>query len=137
MNELNKNCIFCKIINKEIPCPIVYEDDVVLAFLDSNPVNKGHTLIIPKIHYQNIYDTPDEILGYLMAGAKKIAIKLKEHVGAEGINIEMNNDAVSGQVVFHTHLHIIPRFTNDGFTHWKGTPYKDGEAKEIQKKILS
>jgi len=137
MNELNENCIFCKIINKEIPCPIVYENDNVLAFLDINPVNKGHTLVIPKIHYKNIYDTPDEMLGFLITAAKNIAIKLKESMGAEGINIHMNNDAVSGQVVFHTHLHVIPRLTNDGFTHWKGTPYKDGEAEEIQQKIKS
>jgi histidine triad (HIT) family protein len=137
MNELNEKCIFCKIIKKEIPCPIVYEDEKVLAFLDSNPVNKGHTLVIPKIHYKNIYDTPDEILGYLMISAKKIAIKLKESIGAEGVNIHMNNEAVSGQVVFHTHLHIIPRFTNDGFTHWKGSPYKEGEAEEILQKIKS
>jgi len=133
----NNDCIFCKIIKKEIPCPIVYEDDKVLAFLDINPVNKGHTLVIPKIHYENIYETPDEILGCMIITAKKIAIKLKKFIGAEGININMNNDAVSGQVIFHAHIHIIPRITNDGFTHWKGSPYKKGEAEEILQKIKS
>jgi len=137
MNEPKENCIFCKIINKEISCPLVYEDNEVLAFLDINPVNKGHTLVIPKIHYKNIYETPDEILSSLITTAKKIAIKLKETMVAEGINIHMNNDAISGQVVFHAHIHVIPRLSNDGFTHWKGTPYKDGEENQILQKIKS
>ncbi len=132
---MNNDCIFCKIINKEIPAPIVYEDDKILAFLDINPVNKGHTLVIPKEHYKNIYKTPDEILGYIMSVAKKIAIKLKESVEAEGINIHMNNDEVAGQSVFHTHIHIIPRMSTDGYKHWKGTPYKEGEIEKILEKL--
>ncbi len=135
MNEHKENCIFCKIINKEIPSPIVYEDDKVFAFLDINPVNKGHTLVVPKEHYENIYETPDEILSHLITIVKKVAIKLKDSKLAEGVNIDMNNDAVSGQVVFHAHMHVIPRITNDGFTHWKGTPYKDNEVEETLQKI--
>lgn len=124
------DCIFCKIVAGEIPCSKVYEDDKILSFIDINPINYGHALVLPKEHYDNIYETPDEIAKLLFTIAKKIAIAQKKSLSADGVNIQMNNDLVAGQLVFHTHLHIIPRFTNDGFTHWHGKPYKSEEEKE-------
>lgn len=130
------NCLFCEIISGEIPCEKVYEDDVVLAFLDIHPVNIGHTLVIPKIHYTNLYETPDEALAHMAVIIKKLSIAIKGSLNADGINIEMNNDASAGQIIFHTHLHIIPRFSGDGFTHWHGARgYKEGEATEVAQKI--
>lgn len=120
----------------EIPVQKVYEDAHVLAFLDISPVNIGHTLIIPKIHSSNLYDTPDETLSLLMPIIKKLATTIKKSVGADGINIEMNNENAAGQVIFHTHIHIIPRFRNDGFTHWRGLRgYREEELEEIAQKI--
>ena len=130
------DCLFCKITKGEIPADKVYEDDKVLAFLDINPVNKGHTLVVPKEHYENLIETPDELVGELMMVVKKIAKALGGAVGAEGINIAVNNGQVAGQVIFHTHIHLIPRFGNDGYRLWAGKEYKsDEEKKEVAEKI--
>lgn len=132
------DCLFCKIITGEIPSTKVYEDETVLAFLDIHPVNIGHTLVIPKTHYTSLYETPDEILAHIIAVAKKLSIAIKGALTADGINIEMNNDAPAGQVIFHTHIHIIPRFSGDGFTHWHGARgYNKGEADEVALKITA
>jgi len=130
-------CIFCKIVKREIPASIVYEDDVSLAFLDIKPVNPGHTLLIPKEHYKNLYEMPDELLSKTGPNTKKIAIAVKRATEADGINIGMNNDPAAGQLVFHQHTHIIPRFSNDGHKHWKGRLYKEGEEQVIAEKIKS
>src|SRR3989344_1406990 len=130
------DCLFCKIIAGEIPAQEVYEDDTVIAFLDIHPVNIGHTLVIPKEHSVNLYDTPDETLAHTMVIVKKLSVAVKEATGADGINIEMNNEPVAGQIIFHPHLHIVPRFSGDGFTHWHGArDYRDGEAVEVSHKI--
>ncbi|MEK7148434.1 MAG: HIT family protein [Patescibacteria group bacterium] len=135
-NSNGAGCLFCKIVAGEIPAEKVYEDDTVLAFLDIHPVNIGHTLVIPKEHYANLYDTPDKTLAQIMTVVKKLGIAIKETVSADGINIEMNNDSVAGQIILHTHLHIVPRFSGDGFTHWNGArDYRDGEALKVSKKI--
>ena len=132
-----ENCIFCKIVKGEIPCVKVYEDNDFLAFLDINPINKGHTLIIPKDHHENLYDMPDILLGEIMSKTKEIAKTLKVVLSADGINIGQNNELAAGQVVFHYHVHIIPRFDNDGLKHWPGHPYPEGEAEKIAEKIKS
>jgi len=130
------DCLFCKIIANEIPSTKVYEDATVLAFLDINPVNIGHTLVIPKVHCTNLYETPDETLSHMAVIVKKLSIAIKSAVGADGINIEMNNDAPAGQLIFHTHIHIIPRFEGDGLKHWPSARgYIDGEASEVSTKI--
>lgn len=130
------NCIFCKIVSGEIPAEKVYEDNETLAFLDLNPVNIGHTLVLPKKHYTNLYDTPDETLAHIAPVIKKLSIAIKKALNADGINIEMNNDGVAGQLLFHTHIHIIPRFEGDGFIHWRGARgYRDGEMAEVGEKI--
>jgi histidine triad (HIT) family protein len=130
------NCIFCKIVKKELPCVKIYEDSNVLAFLDISPVNLGHTLVIPKKHFRNALDTPNKVILKLFKISKKIAKALRKS-GAHGINISLNNEEASGQSVFHTHMHVIPRFLNDGHKTWKNKKYKKGEADETAKKIIS
>lgn len=135
-NSNGASCLFCKIIAGEIPAKKIYEDDTVLAFLDIHPVNIGHTLVIPKAHFANLYDTSDETLSHMMTVVKKLSVAVKGALNADGVNIEMNNDAVAGQIIFHTHLHIIPRFSGDGFTHWRGARgYREGEDIEVVQKI--
>lgn len=132
------DCIFCKIINKEILAPIVYEDDFSLAFLDIAPTNPGHTLLIPKKHYSNLYEMPDELLAKFAPNIKKLSIAVKKGVSADGINIIINNEPAAGQIIFHHHTHIVPRFEGDGFKHWPGKPYENKEKeKEVLNKIKS
>lgn len=131
----NNDCIFCKIISGEIPSYKVYEDDKVLAFLDINPINPGHTLLIPKEHYENTLETPDELLQHMLATVKKITPAILQAVGVEAWNLGVNSGKESGQIVFHTHWHIMPRFESDGHQHWHGKPYQEGEAEEVTKKI--
>ncbi|MEK7614459.1 MAG: HIT family protein [Patescibacteria group bacterium] len=131
-----QDCIFCKIIRGEIPAIIVYEDDFSLAFLDINPINIGHALLLPKEHYENIFDMPEELLAKLSTTSKKLATAIKNGLNADGVNVISNNGRVSGQLVYHAHTHIIPRYDGDGFAHWKGKRgYQSGEAREIAEKI--
>ena len=129
------DCIFCKIIKGEIPSHKVYENDKVLAFLDIQPVNPGHTLVVPKKHSTNIFDVEEEDLFEMQKAIKIIAPKIMQAVTAQGININSNNGKVSGQLVMHTHVHMIPRFGNDGLKHWSHKKYKSGEAENILKDI--
>ena len=129
--------IFERIIQGEIPCTKVYEDDTCLVFLDIQPLNLGHTLVIPKVHSRNIFDTPDETVAHLFVLAKKVALALKEIVGAEGINIYMNNEAAAGQMVFHTHIHVIPRYSTDGYVLWHGNKiYSEEEKNTLAEKLI-
>lgn len=133
---MDTSCLFCKIVAGQIPAEKVYEDDQVFAFLDIHPVNIGHTLVIPKQHHANLYETPDETLAHLMVVVKKLSAAIKGALNADGINIEMNNDPAAGQIIFHAHIHIVPRFLGDGFTHWHGArDYAEGEAQEVAAKI--
>ena len=130
-----KDCLFCKIVAGEIPSHKVYEDDKFLAFLDINPINKGHTLVIPKEHSYNLITMDDELAGEMMKVIKKLAQHIKEKLNADGINIIFNNEKSAGQIIFHTHAHIIPRFEGDGFHHWPGKPYLENEANEILERL--
>lgn len=133
---MGKDCLFCKIIRGEIPSAKIYEDEHSFAFLDINPVNPGHTLLVPKRHFTNLYETSDEILKELAPTIKKLAIAVKKAVSADGINIGMNNDSAAGQLIFHAHFHIIPRRAEDGFKHWRSKrAYKDDEMNMLAKKI--
>src|SRR3989344_662416 len=123
---MTKDCIFCKIVKGEIPSCKIYEDSDTLAFLDIAPVNPGHTLVIPKEHFENLYTLPDETLAGLILTAKKIAQAIKKGIGADGVNIGMNNEKSGGQVIFHAHLHIIPRIEGDGLKLWPQKSYKEG-----------
>ena len=132
------NCIFCKIVKGEIPSAKIYEDAVTLAFLDIAPVNIGHSLVISKDHFPNIYETPENIMADMMRTAKKISVAIKNNLKADGVNVTMNNDSPAGQIVMHSHIHIIPRSKEDGFGMWQGRrPYKEGEQEEVAKKIIS
>ena len=133
-----ENCIFCKIVKGEIPANKVYEDDTTLAFLDIEPVNLGHSLVIPKKHYVNIYETPEETIAAMMKVVKLLSGAIKKGLKADGINVAMNNDPAAGQIVLHSHIHIIPRIKNDGFGPWRGArKYNEGEKEEIAQKISS
>ena len=108
-----KECVFCKIIRGEIPCCKVYEDDLILAFLDIAPFNIGHTVIIPKDH-QNSITTLDEIYANrIIKMAPKIGVALMRTINAEGFNLFLNNGSVAGQTVWHCHMHVLPRFAGD------------------------
>ena len=108
-----ENCLFCKIIRGEIPCCKVYEDDLILAFLDIAPFNIGHTVIIPKDH-QNSITTLDEIYANrIIKMAPKIGVALMRTINAEGFNLFLNNGSVAGQTVWHCHMHVLPRFAGD------------------------
>jgi histidine triad (HIT) family protein len=107
---MSENCIFCKIVQKQAPSSVVYEDQQVLAFMDIRPVSEGHTLIIPKPHHENIFDTPEELLAQTHRVTKKVAAAVKAAVKADGISIVQQNGAAAGQEVFHLHVHVIPRF---------------------------
>lgn len=128
--------IFSKIIAREIPADIVYEDDVVLAFLDIAPVNKGHTLIVPKDPSTDGIETDQKTLAHIMTIAQKIAATQKRVLGCTGVNFIMNNGKDAGQEVFHTHLHVIPRYENDErFARPAHTEYETGESAEFAKKL--
>lgn len=134
---MNEKTIFEKIVAGEISCTKIYEDENTFAFLDISPNNYGHTLVIPKQAYKNIYEIPDTIGAHLFATVRKIAIAIKKAVEADGINIIMNNESAAGQIVFHAHIHIIPRFENDGGYHGKHLTYPEGKAQEIAEKIVA
>lgn len=106
-------CIFCKIANKEIPCYKLYEDDLFLAFLDISQATKGHTLVIPKKHYQNIFELQDREKEKYLDVIQKVGLAIKKATNCEGINILNNNGEAAGQTVFHCHIHIIPRYSDD------------------------
>lgn len=129
-----ETCIFCRIIKGELPATKVYEDVETLAFLDIKPVNPGHTLVIPKKHYVNVHDMPDELVGKVAIAAKKIADAILK-IGAKGVNIGMNNGKDAGQVVFHAHTHVMPRYGNDTFSLWVGKEYDGNERQEVAEKI--
>jgi histidine triad (HIT) family protein len=129
-------CIFCKIINGEIPSSKVYEDDKVYAFLDINPINKGHTLVIPKKHSTDMLEDDDEDLKAVIHVSKNIAKAVMTAVNADGFNLGVNTKKAAGQVVFHTHFHIIPRFENDGLKNWPGKSYEEGQMKEVSELII-
>ena len=107
------DCLFCNIIAGEIPSHNIYEDEGVLAFLDIYPKTKGHTLVIPKEHFDNLYDISDKALAHVSRIAKHIAIHMKTALGATGVNILQSSGRVAQQEVMHFHMHIVPRYEDD------------------------
>ena len=110
---MKNNCVFCAIAAGEIPCFKVYEDDLVLAYLDINPFTKGHTLVIPKAHTEGLLDTTEATLAAVIARVKQVAAHLKVALKADGFNILQNNGEAAGQSVKHVHFHIVPRYGNE------------------------
>ncbi len=129
-------CVFCKIVKGELPSWKVYEDEDVIAFLDINPAAPGHTLVVPKKHYRNILDAPEDVVAKVFVVAKKIANAVMKGLGAKGVNVLTNAESVAGQIVFHFHVHVIPRYKEDElkFLYTPGK-YTEEEAQEIVKKI--
>ena len=125
-----EDCLFCRIVAGSVPSHKIYEGEHTFAFLDIRPVNIGHTLVVPKKHCVDIFDTPDSELQNVIAAAKKIAPAVMKATKADGINIGMNNRPASGQVVMHTHLHVIPRYKDDGLKTWPQRPYNNDAEKE-------
>ena len=109
-------CVFCKILNGEIPSFKIYENDYVLCFLDINASSNGHTLVVPKKHFNNIFDIDEEYSYQIIHAIKIVVNKLKEKLGVENVNIINNSGVLAGQTVMHIHFHIIPRYENDGIT---------------------
>lgn len=131
---MKNDCIFCAIAAGEIPCFKVYEDDVVLAYLDINPFSKGHTLVIPKTHSTGLLDTDDGVLASVVARVKKIAAHLKSALPCDGFNILQNNGEAAGQTVCHLHFHIIPRYAGEPLT-FESRPGDMAELKALAEKI--
>lgn len=113
MHHSEEDCIFCKIIKGEIPCAKVYEDEHVLAFLDISQVTKGHTLVIPKVHKQDVFALTPEIAASIFSVVPKIANAIEAQFQPVGLNILNNNREKASQSVFHFHMHLIPRYEND------------------------
>ena len=114
---MNKDdCIFCKIANGEIPSATVYEDSVCRVILDVNPANKGHALIIPKEHFDNIYSIDAETAAKIFTIATEVAKAQKAELNPDGLNILQNNGEEAGQTVFHFHMHLVPRYIKDNVT---------------------
>ncbi len=130
-----ENCIFCQIIEGKIPADKVFENEYVLAFLDINPVNNGHTLVIPQKHFASLEEVEEKYLCEMMKLAQKIGSSLNEAVGASGFNLGLNNGKDAGQVVGHVHLHIMPRFSGDGLKLWPGKETTSGERAKIAEAI--
>lgn len=131
-----ENCIFCKIAKGEIPSATLYEDEEFRVILDLGPANKGHALILPKAHYANIYELPDETVAHAMVLAKKIVTKMKDILKCDGYNIVQNNGEAAGQTVFHFHMHLIPRYEGDQVgLGWKMGELTEADKEEILNKI--
>ena len=109
------DCIFCKIAAGEIPSSTIYEDEDFRVILDLGPATKGHALILPKKHFRNIFEMDDETAAKVFVLAKKLACAMKETLHCDGLNVVQNNEEIAGQTVFHFHMHIIPRYENDGY----------------------
>ena len=133
------DCIFCKIVAGELPSQKVYEDDICVAFLDIAPMNPGHTLVVPKDHYENVLETPDEILGPMMPAIRRVASAVVETGGYEGFNLLTSTGRIAGQIVNHLHFHIMPRKTGDGIRMHppRDVKYAEGEAEEVARKIIA
>jgi histidine triad (HIT) family protein len=134
---MKNDCIFCKFVSGEMPCNKIYEDEHTLAFLDIKPLNEGHTLVIPKSHSEDVLSISPTDFTHVMGTVRKLAPIIKEVTRADGLNIHSNHGPAAGQVIFHLHMHLIPRHANDGYTHWhRGEPLAT-PLKETQEKILT
>jgi len=130
-----RDCIFCRIAAGEAPAVQVLETPGVLAFLDIAPVNYGHTLVIPKSHYQNLLELPDALWMEMGQVCRRVAQALRATLSAQGFNIGMNNFEAAGQVVFHAHLHVIPRYYTDGLKLFPQESYKPGDLKKTGEQL--
>lgn len=126
------DCLFCKMVAGKIPVTKIYEDEVVLAFLDIGPISDGHTLVIPKQHFGKLHECPAELLGQVCSRLGKIAGAVTAAVDSDGYNVLCNNGRAAGQLIGHMHFHVIPRMAGDGvFNRWSSYKYEEGKAEAI------
>ena len=125
----DESCIFCKIVRKQAPSSVIYEDDTIIVFLDIRPLNMGHTLVIPKAHYVDIFDIPEKELSQMYKVAKQVSFAIKKATNADGISIIQQNGKAAGQDIFHIHVHVVPRFEGQ-----KLPPFS--ELKEVERAKL-
>lgn len=125
--KIMSDCIFCKIVDGELPCSKIFENDACLAFLDIAPVNAGHALVLPKAHHARVWDLPADQGGELMNAISKVSKAVMDATGAAGVNVMQNNEEAAGQLVHHVHFHIIPRFDDDGLRLWPQGAYDSME----------
>ncbi len=130
------DCIFCKMVADQIPVTKIYEDEIVLAFLDIGPISDGHTLVILKQHFEKLHECPPQLLGQLASCLIKIARAVASAMKPDGYNVLCNNGRAAGQLVGHLHFHIIPRNSGDGlFSRWPAYKYEEGKIGEIATRI--
>ena len=131
-----ENCIFCKLANGDIPASTLYEDEDFRVILDASPASKGHALILPKEHYANLYELDDTLAGKAMILAKKMINRLTDVLGCDGYNLVQNNGECAGQTVFHFHLHLIPRYKDDGVgIGWKLNELTEEDREDILSRL--
>lgn len=134
----DENCIFCKIANGDIPSKTLYEDEEFRVILDLGPATKGHGLILPKEHFKNLYELPEEKAAKVMKLAKRMAATMTEKLSCDGFNLVQNNGEVAGQTVFHFHMHLIPRYKEDGQKiGWEAKAPAQEELEEIKNIITA
>lgn len=130
------NCVFCKIINNEIPSAKIYEDELVFAFLDLGPINFGHALVIPKEHHESSSTVPENVAGRMFKVASRIGVALKRKLDYDAFNLHLADGTAAGQVVMHAHLHVVPRGVEDGFRwNWRQLKYPENKMQEIAAEI--
>jgi histidine triad (HIT) family protein len=130
------DCIFCKLANGEIPTNSLYEDDVVNVIFDLGPASSGHVLILPKNHFDNIYSIDDETIAHVSKVAVKVANALHDALGCEGLNVVQNNGSIAGQTIYHFHVHLIPRYTDDTVNiTWEPGEATDAQIAQLKEKI--
>ena len=130
------DCVFCKMVAGQIPVVKIYEDEVVLAFLDIGPLSDGHTLVIPREHFERLHDCPSELLGRIGSCLGEVAKAVAAGMNSDGYNLLCNNGRAAGQLVEHLHFHIIPRNIGDGvFDRWPSYKYQEGQIDTIAAKI--
>lgn len=133
-----QDCIFCKLANGDIPTNSLYEDDVVKVIFDASPAAKGHVLILPKNHFDDIYSMDEETAAHIFKVAVKIAKAIEKSMKPDGLNIVQNNKEAAGQTVFHFHMHIIPRYKGDTVNiNWKPGEADNAEIEELKKLITA
>ena len=130
------DCIFCRMVAGQIPVARIYEDEIVFAFLDIGPISDGHTLVIPKQHFEKLHDCPAELLGQVASRLGRIAGAVAAAMNADGYNLLCNNGRAAGQLIEHLHFHIVPRNVGDGvFDRWPSYKYPHGKIEKIADKI--
>lgn len=135
--KTDPNCIFCRIVAGQIPAIKLYEDESVFCFMDINPISDGHVLVIPKDHYENVFEIPPETYGALYSTVAKLALAIKAEINPDGLNVMQLNGKAANQVVPHLHIHLMPRRHGDGITvsQWEPVPGNKDEIAQLAERL--